>query len=235
MSSCKKNTTKKYKTRSGPPYHAKDCKDRVKLGNDGIKYISQPDKRGVYKWIKTSTKNKTRKVAQKSSYKIHDNGSVPYVVMMKPKSTVEVYKTKEDGTPDKKILDLTYTKIFVGDNLLPDPLAVKKGKAVGNSLLLQTGNNKYVYIGSEIYSFETKEEIKMYYSPVGNSDVPYPYAVGDTMSYFMLDKKTLPNELLDLKKDAYGQFYGHSVKDETMVKKMKKAQNPFMKVKVIGK
>jgi len=232
-SSCKKETTKKYKTRKGPPYHAKDCKGAVKMGNDGEKYISEPDKRGVYKWNKTK-KLKTSK-ANVKIYKIHDNGSVPYVVMMKPNSNVEVHKTKEDGTPDKKILDMAYIKIFVGDNLLPDPLAVKKGKAVGNSLLLQTGNNKYVYIGSQIYSFETKEEIKKYYSPVGNSDVPYPYAVGDTMSYFMLDKKTLPNELLDLKKDGYGQFYGHTVNDENKVKKMKNSQKPFMKVKVLSK
>jgi hypothetical protein len=232
-SSCKKETTKKYKTRKGPPYHAKDCKGAVKMGNDGEKYISEPDKRGVYKWNKTK-KLKTSK-ANAKIYKIHDNGSVPYVVMMKPNSNVEVHKTKEDGTPDKKILDMAYIKIFVGDNLLPDPLAVKKGKAVGNSLLLQTGNNKYAYIGSQIYSFETKEEIKKYYSPVGNSDVPYPYAVGDTMSYFMLDKKTLPNELLDLKKDGYGQFYGHTVNDENKVKKMKNSQKPFMKVKVLSK
>ena len=100
MSSCKKETTKKYKTRKGPPYHAKDCKGAVKMGNDGDKYISEPDKRGVYKWNKTK-KLKTSK-ANAKIYKIHDNGSVPYVVMMKPNSKVEVIKQKKMALPIKK-------------------------------------------------------------------------------------------------------------------------------------
>jgi hypothetical protein len=232
MSSCKKATTKKYLKRKGPPYHAKDCKGSVKSGNDGKLYISSPDKRGVYKWV-LNNKNKTKKVkpahdASIKTYKIHDNGAVPYIAMIKPKSRIEVYST------NKKVVDIEYTQLFVGDNLLPYPLAVKKGKAIGNSLLIKTGVNKYIYVGSEIYSIETKEEIKKYYSPVGNSDVPYPYAVGDNLTYFMLDKKTLPNELLDLKKDGYEQFYGHTIKDEKEIKKMEKAKKHF-KVKMIHK
>lgn len=50
--SCKKINTKKYKSRKGPPFHAKDCKGVVKLGNDGLSYISSSDKNGVYKWTK---------------------------------------------------------------------------------------------------------------------------------------------------------------------------------------
>ena len=58
----------------------------------------------------------------------------------------------------------------------------------GNSILLQTGKNKYVYIGDGIRSFTTKngDVIKKYYSPVGNNEVPYPYAIGDKYVYIML-------------------------------------------------
>jgi WD40 repeat protein len=159
MSSCKKATTKKYLKRKGPPYHAKDCKGSVKSGNDGKLYISSPDKRGVYKWVLNNKNNKTKKVkpahdASIKTYKIHDNGAVPYIAMIKPKSRIEVYST------NKKVLDIAYSQLFVGDNLLPYTFAVKKGKANGNSLLIKTGVNKYIYVGSEIYSFETKEEIK---------------------------------------------------------------------------
>ena len=234
MSSCKKETTKIYTTRKGPPYHAKDCKNIVKKGNDGTSYVSSPDKLGVYKWVKN---NKTKKVKRMSgkTYEIIDNGSTTFIAFVKPGSRIEVYTNlyREDRqlNPDKKVLDVAYSKLFLGDNLLNDPYYGKKGKLIGNSILIQTGKNKYVYVGSEIYSFETKEEIKKYYSPIGNSFVPYPYAVGESLTYFMLDKETLPNELLDLKKDGYGQFYGYTVKDKSIVDKAKK----HFKVKVIKK
>ena len=240
MSSCKKETTKKYLKRKGPPYHAKDCKGSVKSGNDGKLYISSPDKRGVYKWVLNNKNNKTKKVKRMSgkSYEIIDNGSTTFIAFVKPGSRIEVYKNlyREDRqlSPDKKVLDVEYSKLFLGDNLLDDPDYGKKGKLVGNSLLIQTGKNKYVYVGSEIYSFETKEDIKKYYSPIGNSFVPYPYAVGESLTYFMLDKETLPNELLDLKKDGYGQFYGHTIDDKSIVEKMDKAKKHF-KIKVIKK
>jgi len=232
--SCKKEKSKKYLTRKSPPYHAKNCKGIVKSGNDGKKYISEADKRGVFKWNKNKTKKKVNaKNNAIKTYNIIDNAAITYIAYTKPGTKIEVYNTDEMGIPTKKVLNVKYTKLFVGDNLLNDPHAVKKGKQPGNSLLIQTGNNKYIYVGTEIYSFETNEEIKRYYSPVGNSFVPYPYAVGENFSYFMLDKKTLPNELLDLKEDEYAQFYGHTIKDENQKKKMKDSQKSFMKVKMI--
>lgn len=49
---CKENTAKTKTTRGAPPYNAKDCKGKVKKGNDGAWYISVPDKNGVYRWVK---------------------------------------------------------------------------------------------------------------------------------------------------------------------------------------
>lgn len=233
-SSCKKEKTKKYLTRKSPPYHAKDCKGIVKSGNDGLSYISEADKRGVYKWVKHNKNKTVKKVNAIKSYNILDNAAITYIAYTKPGSKIEVYNADKMGViTNKKVLDVKYKKLFVGDNLLNDPLAVKKGKQPGNSLLIQMGENKYIYVGTEIYSFETNEEIKKYYSPVGHTFVPYPYAVGENFSYFMLDKKTLPNELLDLKEDEYAQFYGHTIKDEKQKKVMKEAQKSFMKVKMI--
>jgi len=74
---CTKKTQTKYRTRNSPAYLASDCKTAKKKGNDGNYYVSTPDKNGVYKWIKTTTKtaktkvkiNKTIKVAKVSSTK----------------------------------------------------------------------------------------------------------------------------------------------------------------------
>jgi len=68
---CVKLNTKKYRSRESPPYSAMDCKGLMKKGNNGLKYTSKPDKRGVYRWIGTTAKlpnkNKTIKVKVKGN------------------------------------------------------------------------------------------------------------------------------------------------------------------------
>ena len=239
---CIEIKTKKYQTRKGPPFHAKDCKGLVKKGNDGKEYISAVDRRGTYKWtIKASRVTQKKKGVK--TYTMLDNGSEPFVADVSP-SRVEIYKQtykEDDGVEeyvrDKKVVDTPYKKIFIGDNdlRLKDGVA-PKGMYPGNSILICVSPGKYIYSGHEIYSLETKdgEEIKKYYSPVGNSHVPYPYAVGENYTYFMLDKETVPNELLDLKEDAYGQFYGWTIKDEDLKKKIESSKKKF-KTKQIHK
>lgn len=241
---CKEVKTKKYQTRKGPPYHAKDCKGLTKKGNDGKEYISAVDRTGTYKWVpKERGARVTLKKKGVKTYTIIDNGSEPFVADVS-KSRVEVYRQtfKEDGgveeyVRDKKIVDTPYKKIFIGDNDLklkdgPAP----RGMYPGNSILICIGTGKYIYVGDQIYSLETKdgEDIKEYYSYVGNSAVPYPYAVGENYTYFMLDREMVPNDLLDLKKDAYSQFYGYTVKDEDLKKKIESSKKKF-KTKQIHK
>ena len=58
----------------------------------------------------------------------------------------------------------------------------------GNSILLKLSKNKYVYIGSLIYSFNAYNEITTFISPVGNNDVPYPYAIDEKNNYYLLSE-----------------------------------------------
>lgn len=147
------------------------------------------------------------------SYEIIDNGGRPFVADV-TSSKIEVYKQVYDDendtyVKDKKILDTNYEKIFIGDNLLKDKRYAPRVKYLGNSILVQVTPEKYIYIGSEIYSFSPKKDdtIVSYYSPVGNSQVPYPYALGENYAYFMLDKKVVDMYLIDPKKDGYAQYY----------------------------
>jgi hypothetical protein len=238
---CNEVKTKKYQTRKGPPYHAKDCKGLVKKGNDKKDYISVTDKKGIYKWI---PKRKEVRITQKKkgmkTYTMIDNGSEPFVADV-TSSHVEIYSQKYDNDKElyernKKVIDTPYKNIFIGDNDLKDTHSARKGKYPGNSILICIEPGKYIYSGREIYSLETNdgEEIKKYYSPVGNSFVPYPYAVGENYTYFMLDKKTLPNDLLNFKEDIYGQFYGHTIKDEELKRKIELSKKNF-KTKMIHK
>jgi len=141
------------------------------------------------------------------SYEIHDNGGRPYVVDVFSNHIV-ILRLHNNGSRGEVIYETDYEKIRIGDNLLSIPRYAPRGDGKGNSILLKCGPHAYLYIGSEIYEFEIRgDEIIEYYSPIGNSDVPYPYAIGQEYTYFFLDKKRVLTSLVDRSKDGYDQFY----------------------------
>lgn len=77
----------------------------------------------------------------------------------------------------------------------------------GNSILINTKDRKYVYIGTEIFEFETTDDIIDYYSPIGNSDVPYPFAIGTKYTYLMLEHRYIQNTYVRHQLDPYRHFY----------------------------
>jgi hypothetical protein len=93
---CKEVKSAKYQTRKSPPFHAGECKGVTKKGKDGS-YVSKPDARGVYKWVKV---NATRKLAKGAKrYDIHDNGGRPFRVEFAGKNVV-IYKGSPTRGPD---------------------------------------------------------------------------------------------------------------------------------------
>lgn len=161
----------------------------------------------------------TRKQTSKS-YKIHDNGGRPFTVLIKGKN-IEVIQHKhrfernksgkfvDIEEPPKEVLSVKAEKAFIGKKSPTggyDGLTLKE--AEGNTILLKVGP-KYIYIGSEIFEFTPmpNDEIQEYYSDIGNNDVPYPYAVGKTHIYIMLNHVAVEKSYFDMKKDIYEQFY----------------------------
>src|SRR5947207_349394 len=120
---------------------------------------------------------------------IHDNGFRPFQVFVRHKN-IKIFAMDSQNDEDDSDSDGNYSysipiktiKNFIGywngfdtsDNALH-----------GNSLLIHLAENKYMYIGSKIYTFTTQDEIIDYLSPVGNSDVPYPVAYGTKNIYIM--------------------------------------------------
>ncbi len=153
------------------------------------------------------------------TYETHDNGGRPFRVDIQG-NKVSVWKNMNDyemvdGTfveienPPKHILEFTANDIFIGKKSPKGGYdGLKPKEAEGNSILLLVGS-KYVFIGHEIFEFSPVkgDTIEMFYSDIGNSDVPYPYAVGKTHMYMMLDKVAVQLDFFDLKKDIYQQFY----------------------------
>jgi hypothetical protein len=244
---CKKSTLKKYRNRPSPPYPAQECRKQKKKGSDGKWYISIPDKSGVYRWkrelaVKANTKMNTvkeRKFRVKGdivkmkrqmgvrSYLIHNNGGRPYRVEIGEKDVV-VY-SNESEQKDKTVYRVSSEDIWLGDNLLSLSAYFPRGSGKGNSILIKIGPHQYVYIGHIIYSFKMEnDEIVKYYSPIGNGDVPYPYAVGKDYVYFLLDKKRVAIEDVDITKDGYTQFYRNIPSDKKRQFSVKMIDTPKM-------
>jgi len=151
---------------------------------------------------------------RKSVYFIHDNGGRPFMAVVS-KTLVSIYKPSSDfwNGEDELEYDELLLKfrhplhIWIGEDL--------DGMFKGNSILIQSSKHKFVFVGGEIYSFRLaslNEKVEEYVSPVGNSDVPYPYLVTNQNVYFMLDGiyaskyhfTTARENIID---DPYDKFY----------------------------
>ena len=151
----------------------------------------------------------TRKAGLRS-YKIHDNGGRPFIVTVAPKRlSISVNHWDEDYAPPKHFKDYAYKQIWIGKDVLRVGPMWKPTWA-GNSVLAQIEANRYLYIGSEIYEFSmiTGDSPVTYNSYVGNNDVPYPFLIGKTHTYLMLEDVAIPNETLNPSEDPYIQYYG---------------------------
>ena len=232
--SCLEVKTKKYQTRKSPAFHAKDCKNLTKQGKDG-EYLSKPDSKGVYKWVKVSTGSpltgslvtKTRKVKKGiKEYFINDNGNKPFKVEVSGKN-VEIYSGKQidDGSDDydehrnynELIKKLKVLDVYPGES--PCQLAIVSGfdcgkNTLGNSVLLHVDTDRCMFIGKEIYEFTLEDEIEAYYSAIRLNSVSYPILLGTKYVYLMLDHIYIPRDIFKAKMndtewaDAYSYYYG---------------------------
>ena len=143
------------------------------------------------------------------TYYIHDNGGRPFCVCV-DKQDLTVYADTNPDSPqyDKVVYQTQFSKLFVGD----DPLHISpywESSFKGNSILAHIKDDLYVWIGYTTYEFKTApgDSIVRFYSPIGNSDVPYPFARGKKYTYLMLESKYMDNTHLDPKADPYEVYY----------------------------
>jgi hypothetical protein len=150
-------------------------------------------------------------------YYTHDNGARPFKVVINKKD-ISVYREyeidydkDEYGYEDKPILKFSNVeKIFIGKNPRYYPRILYgeeyEEEDDGNSILLQIKNNKYVFIGEKISQFHSYEKITKFLSPIGNSDVPYPFAIDKDKNYYLMIEDVVfkPKGKTD---DPYGDYY----------------------------
>ena len=77
------------------------------------------------------------------------------------------------------------------------------------NFLFEIDDNKYVYVGDKVFSFETNDIIKEYFSEHGSNDVKYSYGYGEENIYFMLHQKYIPLQEYEIStvKNEYPSLY----------------------------
>ena len=158
-------------------------------------------------------------------YFTHNNGDRPFMVVFNG-NNVDIYTYSSSFNHERTLMPKDYYvhiksyknihKKFIGKSIKGDDATkLSPSFALGNSILLKITNKRYVFIGSFIYEFEPEDEIKEYYSMIGNSDVPYPVAIGEKNVYFLIERCYLSKEhFKDFPSkyswglDAYSKLYG---------------------------
>lgn len=107
-------------------------------------------------------------------YEVHDNGGRPFTVILS-ENAFDVQK-QSDGT---SVASGAYEHAHIGG-------------LDGNSVLLHLEDNMYLWIGWKVIQFQLHENsggVLRYESPIGNNDVPYPYAItADGATYLFLEQ-----------------------------------------------
>lgn len=134
---------------------------------------------------------------------------------------------------DKPVFKSRFREIFIGTH---EEKGNKPRWGLGNSILINKTGREYVFIGETIYSFTAKDHIVEYHSPIGNSDVPYPFAIGDKYVYFMIEYNVIDVTAFDEHeiKDPYTKLYGHDLGrgDSEQEKNARKLRNAWHQIYV---
>ncbi len=136
------------------------------------------------------------------AYFIHDNGWKPFKVVVE-EFRVRVYRaleTRDDMTiyDNNPFLEEQSPAIFIGQSPVSRMTEYSGGhgaKFDGNSILYRCNDSPvplYCHIGSAVRTFRIAgSRIESFISPVGNSDVPYPYAIDDLGNTYLIIEDTI--------------------------------------------
>ena len=168
-----------------------------------------------------------------------DNGGVPFRVHLSKVPQKDTHKGLNQGTATISVLvhrsgsgpasyaewgTVEYTRAWIG--LCPTERGSAGAQRAwwhgGNSVLLRTRDRGrgLVYIGTSIKTFvpQPRDTIVAFVSPMGNSAVPYPYAIGITHTYLLeedvcIDNATLVRVMASEHRvlDPYEVLYGYDL------------------------
>jgi hypothetical protein len=135
--------------------------------------------------IKSDTRSDTRPNKQ---YLIHDNGERPFKIIVYEGGDLSINTSSYCGDDELAYFENVF-RYWVGETtpwLASCSFGGVVNGVVGNTFLIQpTSENSYIFVKRTIIEFKTETPIEVFWSPMGNNDVPYPYALSKTHLYFI--------------------------------------------------
>lgn len=118
-----------------------------------------------------------------------DNGGHAFEVRIQPDQHVTVWRASHQK--QQPVFDQRVAQVFIGHSPLNRMTAYSGGygaKRDGNAVLLRIARTslRYLFVGDIVFTFVAKHPITRFVSPVGNSSVPYPYAVDEPRNEYYL-------------------------------------------------
>jgi hypothetical protein len=165
------------------------------------------------------------------SYFTHDNGSRPYRVTISATSSNSLLNDVTIQSTKEKCGKKFYTKVFLCEifigksmfNAMTDFSGGYGDAFDGNSFVINMDStcddtHKYMYVGNNIFVFSLDAKIISYVSPVGNNDVPYPYAICENGDIVLMIENVIICSTPELSKymsnsmnDPYKYYYNRSI------------------------
>ena len=136
-----------------------------------------------------------------------DNGGTPFVVRLSRLDRAYVYEIydhvyeldeglRAHKTPNEPWDVVNFTDL--GTLVLWKPFVVRHEAFFvpedRSSVLFQVGPRQYIFAGQEVSSFTTEDDIEEFHSCLGNSAVPYGFAVGQRNTYFFASYQKMENK-----------------------------------------
>jgi len=144
------------------------------------------------------------------------------------------YTKEGDGNyiAEKHVFHTKFDSVFIGQD--------KRYKDFkGSAILIEVAENSYIYVCDSIASFKTKEPIKLFYLNIGNSAVPYPYAVDvDRNAYALgISLSTRKQPQVSIVDDKKNEYKNWSIEDphKTEYEELEGHEVTSCKAKIIKK
>lgn len=161
-----------------------------------------------------------------TTYVVH-NGSRPFRVVCDTHFSIFA----EFDSPEEEIYSYSTVPLYSfsldGRTVLPteDPGLEGHSFVPNNTILVDQGDGTYLFVGGpQIYTFRPDGPIRHFYSPIGNSEVPYPWAVSDNSTYLLVEKAVIPNRDIPTN-DPYLFYYCFDRQGETRFEEFSKMKS----------
>ena len=183
-----------------------------KRGNDGQMYEVVQTKAGVKRWKAIKPSNRVYTVNTVHNY------DVKFYIKLTTTSapgTAEVYFKSNDVLWKR----FAYKQVLIGRDPIERTKNVKKQSWFGgNSVLFKLAGDQWLFIGADIRSMTIKDTITKLVSTMGNNQVPYPYAIGKSLAYLLIEDVAVPKTELD----PYAYYYSQEQKQSAIYAKQHK-------------